>query len=251
MMQTRSIAGLSATSTVGPRLVLVALLFNMVLCLITTRAGIHISSATVIVVELCILSAGLFTIRHRISPRAAQITGVMCVFLVGIKLINPGLDLKIIHDVGIMYIFYELGMMSSVEQGNRLVWWAMSIVIIMGLFELILPNVFATFFDEWTYYVDKGVIAASTTNYGNTSFFISGQRGGEESRTFLPSLLGPHRVASVFLEPVSMGNFSVITFAWCISTRADRPVMKALLFALAAACMVQGDSRFALAGGSS
>jgi putative polymerase len=162
MMQSRSIAEFSAVSPVGPRLVLVALLFNMVLCLITTRAGIHMSNAVVIVVELGILSVGLFAIRHRISAQAAQITGVLCVFLTGMKLINPGLDLKIIHDIGIMYIFYELGMMSSVQQANRLVWWAMSIVIAVGLFELLLPNVFASFFDEWTYYVDKGVIAAST-----------------------------------------------------------------------------------------
>ena len=245
MMQSRSIADVPAVSTAGPRLVLVALIFNMVLCLITTRAGLHMSNTVVIIAELCILSAGLFAIRHRISAQAAQITGVMCVFLVGMKLINPGLDLKIIHDIGIMYIFYELGMMSSMQDGNRVVWWAMSIVITMGLFELLLPNVFVSFFDEWTYYVDKGVIAASTVNYSDTGFFISGQRAGEMSRTFLPSLLGPHRVSSVFLEPVSMGNFSVLIFAWCISTRIDRPRTKALLFALAAGCFVLGDSRFA------
>lgn len=245
MMQSRSIAGVSPVATVGPRLVLVALVFNMVLCLITTRGGIHMSNTVVIVAELSILAVGLFAIRHRISAQAAQVTGVMCVFLTGMKLINPGLDLKIIHDIGIMYIFYELGLMSTLEVGNRLVWWAMTIVIVMGLFELLLPNVFVSFFDEWTYYVDKGVISASTVNYSDTGFFISGQRAGTLSRTFLPSLLGPHRVASVFLEPVSMGNFSVLIFAWCISTRIDRPRVKALLYVLAAMCFVLGDSRFA------
>ena len=115
MMQSRSIAGFPAVPTIGPRLVFVALLFNMLLCLITTRAGVHMSNAVVIVVELSILSVGLFVIRHRISAQAAQVIGVMSVFLIGMKLINPGLDLKIVHDIGIMYIFYELGMMSSLR----------------------------------------------------------------------------------------------------------------------------------------
>jgi putative polymerase len=245
MMQNSSIARASHINPIGACLVLVALSFNMFLCLLTTRAGIHFSATIVAVIELLIMAAGLVAIRHQVTPRAAQVIGILGAFLIGMKLLNPALDLKIISDIGIMYIFYELGMMSSTQSANRLVWWAVWIVVAVGFFELILPNIFVSLFDEWTYYVDKGVIAKTVVNYSGTSFFISGQRGGSMARTFFPSLFGPHRVASIFLEPVSMGNFSVLVFAWCISTRADQPMKKALLFALAALCFILGDSRFA------
>ena len=85
MMQSRSIAGFPAVSPVGPRLVMVALLFNMLLCLISTRAGIHMSNAVVIAVELGILSVGLYAMRQRVSAQAAQIAALLCVLLVGLK----------------------------------------------------------------------------------------------------------------------------------------------------------------------
>jgi putative polymerase len=245
MVQSHAYSAIESESTSGPRLVFAALIFNLVLCLITTRGGIHMSNAIVAVAELLIMSIGLLTIRHRITPRVVQVMGMIAVFLVGMKLLNPGLDLKIVHDLGIMYVFYELGMMSTQQTANRLVWLVMMIVVAFGLFELILPNIYVTFFDIWTYYIDKGVISASTINYSNTGFFVSGDRAGQLSRTFFPSLLGAHRVSSVFLEPVSMGNFSVIIFAWCLSTRLDLSFKKLFLYGLAAFCFVLGDSRFA------
>ena len=237
----------TAISHAGSRLVLMSVSFNMALCLISTRGGIHVSSTEVAVIEIMILAAGLYFCRHLISGRAMRAAGLIVLFLIGLKFINPGLDLKILHDLAIAYIFYELGMLASVHEGNRVLWILMAIVLPVAAFEVILPAQFGMVFDVWSYYVDKGVIMATTINYSHTTAFISGSRGGEEARSFLPSLLGPQRISSVFLEPVSMGNFSVIAFAWCLSTPTGDRRLLGLLAGCAAVCFVLADSRFASA----
>jgi putative polymerase len=235
---------ISAPSSAGMSLVFAAVTFNMVLCFISTCAAIHMSNVIVIVSETAILTAGLYVIRHRISQQSMRITGIAIVILIGMKIINPGLDLKIIHDLSITYIFFELGVLSTLQNGNRLLWIIMAMVVPFSAFEVLTPEQFGSVFNVWSYYVDKGVIAATTINYSDTTSFISGIRGGQEVRSFFPFLLGPQRFSSVFLEPVSMGNFSVICFAWCISTRIGRRWVRGCLIFLAAFCAVLADSRF-------
>jgi len=231
----------------GQGLVLIAVVFNMALCLMSTRFGIHTSNTTVAATELMILATGLYFCRHQISAPVIRIAGLFACYLVGMKLINAALDLKIIHDIGIMLIFYQLGMLATIRDGNRLLWAVMVIVISVAAFEVLLPLEFGATFDVWNYYVDKGVITASTINYSHTTSFISGSRGGQLVRSFFPSILGPERFSSVFLEPVSMGNFSVITFAWCLSMRMVDWRLQSLLAACAACCMILADSRFGAA----
>ena len=175
LMPARSVA---VARQSGSHLVFTALCFNMVLCFISTLGNIHMSNAVVIVCEMTILTIGLYAIRFLISDQAVRVSGVTAVFLIGLRFINPGLDLKILHDIAIMYIFYELGTLASVQEGNRVLWIAMAIIIPIGLFEALFPAQFGAMFDVWSYYVDKGVISASTINYSHTTSFISGSRGG-------------------------------------------------------------------------
>ena len=231
----------------GPLLVLAGALFNFALCLADTRHVLHVTSAVAALCELVILGIGLLVIRHRLSARSLAVAGLCIGSLFGIKLINPALDLKILHDLLVMYVFYVLGTTSDTDQADRLVWLLMVVVLVVGLAELLLPAFYGSLFDVWTFYVDKGVIDPGTINYGGTTAFVSGSRGGTLSRTLFPSLLGPTRVSSIFLEPVSLGNFSVIVFAWCLSTWRRFSLGWLTMVASAAVCMVLGDSRFAAA----
>src|SRR5580698_6534725 len=120
-----SVGSISAPNPAGVYLVLVAATFNMGLCFISTCASIHMSNAIVVVWETAILLAALYIIRHQISQQAIRITGVMIAILVGMKAFNSGLDLKIVHDLAITYIFFELGMLSTLQNGNRLLWIVM------------------------------------------------------------------------------------------------------------------------------
>jgi len=229
---------------VGPVLVIVAVFFNAGLCFISTVAGIHSSAATVIVCEILILAIGFYAIRDRITVRAMRIMLVTTFLLLGMKLINADLDLKILHDLAIDYVFYLLGTMTGLQRANRLLWIVTIGVLAVSSVEVTMPGFYSSMFNAWSYYVDKGVLV-NAVNYGNTTSFISGIRGGQEARTFFPSILGQARFSSVFLEPVSLGNFSVIIFAWCISTKVSKGRMKTLLVFLAALVAVLCDSRFA------
>jgi putative polymerase len=237
----------AAMSHAGSRLVLAAVTFNMALCFVSTRGSIHISNTEVAAAEIVILAAGLYFCRHLVSGQAMRIAGLVALFVIGLKFINPALDVKILHDIGITYIFYELGMLTSIAEGNRVLWTVMAIVIAVAAFEVLFPVRFGMVFDVWSYYVDKGVITADTVNYANTTSFISGARGGQEARSFFPSILGVDRFSSVFLEPVSMGNFSVIAFAWCLSTKPGDWRWRVVLVGFAALSFVLADSRFAAA----
>jgi len=230
----------------GVCLVLLAALFNPLLCFLQTRHWATGSSAEVILSELTILAAGLLAIRPFISNAALAVSGFVVLTVIGLKLINPGLDLKIIHDIGITYIFYKLGTLSSQETGNRLLWALMIIVLILGFFEFLAPAVYAQVFDIWSYYVAKGTLSQSTVDYAQTNFFLSSARAGAENRTLLPGLLGPHRASSIFLEPVSMGNFAVITFAWCLCTAASTRWRRFALICCAVTCIILSDSRFGI-----
>jgi len=246
-MQAASARTLNPIHHAGPRLVLAAVSFNTALCFFSTQSSRHISNAEVAAVEIMIMAAGLYFCRHLVSAQAMRIAGLITLFVIGLKFINTGLELKILHDIGITYIFYELGRATSIRESNRVLWIVMAIVLLVAAFEVLLPTQFGKVFDVWSYYVDKGVISATTINYSKTTSFISGSRGGQEARSFLPSILGAQRFSSVFLEPVSMGNFSVITFAWCLSTKLGDWRLRALLVGCAAACFVLADSRFAAA----
>jgi putative polymerase len=88
------------------------------------------------------------------------------------------------------------------------------IVVAFGLFEFLAPKAYAALFNVIDFYAARGVVDAATVQRLENSFFVSGSRDGE--RMVLP-FLGDHRVSSIFLEPVSMGNFGAIAIAFALS----------------------------------
>jgi putative polymerase len=67
--------------------------------------------------------------------------------------------------------------------------------------------------------------------------------GAQGGRNLLP-FLGDHRVSSLFLEPVSLGNFGVIAFIWgLVRTIVERRLYIGIM-AAALALIVLADSRF-------
>jgi putative polymerase len=73
---------------------------------------------------------------------------------------------------------------------------------------------------------------------------MNGMRPEGEGRTLFP-ILGLHRVASIFLEPVSAGYFSVVAFAWLLVRFRIAPLNNLIFMVLAAAIIILADSRLA------
>ncbi|NHN87607.1 polysaccharide polymerase [Acetobacter conturbans] len=235
----------SVGSMAGKWLVIASVMFNPLLCFLDTKGILHASSSSVALAELLIILAATWYIRRSMSSMAVILSLIISGYVVGAHLINPAASLKILHDLWIPYIFYLLGTAASMVTARKTMNIVMVLVLLFGFFELFAFSTYGQFFNVWKYYVDKGALGADVINYSNTTSFVSGNRGAD-ARTYFPSILGSVRVASVFLEPVSMGNFATIVFAWGLSIwknkKGERPI---ILLMLGFLCIILTDSRFA------
>jgi putative polymerase len=230
----------------GPPIVVVATCFNMVLCFINARHWAMIGTSQVIAVQLTILAAVVFFVRRRIGSDLLGSSLLTLACVAALKLFNPAVDLKILYDLALIPAFMLLGTMSSISQANRLVQMLLVIVVMVGLLELLFPQWFGDIFNIWGYYTNKGALDTDVINYSNTKLFVSGERSSDTARTLLPGIFGAHRVSSVFLEPVSMGNFPIICLAWFFSVRSGTALSRGLSIAACLFCIVLPDSRFAM-----
>jgi putative polymerase len=115
-------------------------------------------------------------------------------------------------------------------------------VAIGALIEWAFLDVYLRYVDILRYYVAKGSAVAQSAAQ-MPELYVSGMRN--DGRTILP-FLGDHRVSSIFLEPVSVGNFGAIAFAWVLLRApegAARFILRSLLILL---ILVLGDARFGL-----
>lgn len=232
----------------GTWLVILAAMFNIVMCFINTHGWLRVNATELAVIELLIMMAGFMRIWRFMDTRMIIVTGLSVAYMIGAKLINPSLSLKIVHDLAIIWIFFQLGKIGGMEQGRLAVKYTVILTLFFAGFEFLLPVQYGAQFNIWQYYVQKGGLSADTVNYSNTTSFVSGSRGGAMSRTYFPSIFGSRRIASIFLEPVSIGNLAAIIFCWCLATsRNIRGQREIGLYLSAFCCIVLGDSRFATA----
>ena len=150
------------------------------------------------------------------------------------------IDLKAVRDVLIPIGFYFMGtQVRDIRLADRLVTISIAIVLVFGLFEYFLTELYLDFFNVLGYFIARGSLTLEDTFGATRGLFISGLR--PEPRTLL-SFLGLHRVSSVFLEPVSAGNFGAIVFAWALFRTDMR--YRLVVMAAAIATVVLADARF-------
>jgi putative polymerase len=215
-----------------------ALVFNAVLCFLNT-AGFPVSGGTVIGAEVAIIAVTLgFALDDRPGPWLI-LAGLVAYGLLLLAL-RGSTDVKGVRDFLIPVVFYNLGLRNpDLRDADRAVLASGVIVVVMGLFEYGLFDIYQQYFNIVRYYVARGSMSASEISELTGSLFTSGIR--PDSRTILP-FLGPHRVSSVFLEPVSAGNFGAVLFAWALYRRTMRG--RAWLFTCAAVTIILADARF-------
>jgi len=119
-----------------------------------------------------------------------------------------------------------------------------AVVVAIGLVQAVAADAYNRLFNAFNYYVSLGGISTGSAQVAGQSVTLNGMRPEGIGRTLLPQVLGAQRVASVFLEPVSLGNFAVILLAWGLA-KPFAEWRTALWFVLAAlVCIVLADSRF-------
>lgn len=237
--------GAAGTGHAGFWLVLAAATFNAALCFGQTQGLIAGSTLQIMACEAAILAIAAVSARHAVSVSLLAWGTATAIYVASLSLLNSGLDVKILRDIALAVIFFCLGSTADLRTADRSAKVMVLVVIAVGLFELIAPDVFGRVLNIWDYYVSKGVIDQDQENYTDSNLFVSGNRGADMGRFWFEFVFGSHRVSSIFLEPTSMGNFGILCAAWFVSRFNAAPRSSALFLLLTFVVIIFGDSRFA------
>ena len=227
-------------------LLLLTLGYQLGLCFLHTRLGLG-GKQVIIVAELALVAAASLPLLTQRLPLGFHVAlALLLANGLALALLRQSLDPKLLRDLLVPLLFLGLGLAWGSQAGaDRLLRWAVAVVLAVGLFEFCFLDLFNRYFDVYSYYLARGVGDPNMAQYRADKLVASGIRPEGIGRTLLP-VLGAHRASSVFIEPVSFGNFAVIVAAWGFSK--DRPAWRqGAFFVLAAVAMVVlCDSRFGL-----
>ena len=242
-------AGPQAT-TLAAVVVFAAVLFNIALCFVnTTLFGIGVSA--VIAAEIALIGMALGLIWYR-GYALYTILLLLTAYFFAVMLIRSELDPKIARDLVIPIVFFFLGRyLGSFRSADWLVTLLIFVALGGALFEWLALNTYLHFFDVIHYYQARGTeqtleadTAAGLFIKGTETaggLFINATRFDE--RTLLP-FLGEHRVSGIFMEPVSLGNFGAIAFAWVLLRDRSRIWIFGAKILAIATILVLADARF-------
>ena len=236
----------------SPRLsfaiVLGAMTFNMGLCFVNTKVG-GVGNAAIIGCEIIIVSTVLLLSYPVIDYARFLVVSSVLLYLIALAAIRTAfhgesIQIKPVRDLLIPIAFFFLGMRAAdIRRADLLVGIAAAIVVGVGVFEYAFPDRFTEVFNIARFYTDRGAMSSGQAPQ-SSNLFISGMRpdalGG---RNLLP-FLGDHRVSSVFLEPISAGNFGIILFTWALVRSLGTGRLYWKTFAAGAIMIVLPDSRF-------
>ena len=228
--------------------VLCAMSFNLVLCFVDTKVG-GVGNGVAIVCEISIISIVLMLAFPAVDQTRLLVMSSAVFYLIGlaalrVALYGGALEIKPVRDLLIPMAFFLLGTrITRVRYADALVAIAAAIVVIMGLIEYAFPAQFTSVFDIAKFYIGRGSMHASQAEQ-SSNLFISGMRPEQLGGRNLLPFLGDHRVSSIFLEPVSAGNFGIIVFMWAFVRSLQTRRFYWGLFAASAVMIVLSDSRF-------
>lgn len=234
----------------GPAVVAVLLLavgYNFLLAVVNAQV-MPIGPSAAYAVEL-VLYAACFLLGLRALGRDGQLLvfaglGLVLVFNVLRFLETWSFDLKLLRDAVIPLAFLTLG---AAYRGSmhRLVLWLAVLVALVAAFEMAFPALYGDLVDPRSYFVNtRGNYEDDFWNE-ESKLYVSATRPGE--RNWLGGFDLP-RVSSIFVEPVTMGNFIIFFCAAAITFwRSLRIVGVAASLLIILFLLVASDGRLASA----
>ena len=225
-------------STLPLALLVGALTFNMALCFLNTNV-MPVNDTMVMGCEVVLVATTLYLGLGR-NAAPYLLLAVFLSYAAMLMAMRPLIDPKAVRDFLIPIAFYLLGKTyNDPRLADRAALICGSIVVVFGLFEFLALDLYVTYFNIIKYYVARGTVAPSDVSSQTGALFASGLR--PDSRTLLP-FLGPHRASSVFLEPISTGNFGAILYIWTLNRKGM--AHRWLTMATGLTAIVLSDSRF-------
>ena len=226
-------------------LLVLAIGYNFLLAMF--NASIHpVGASSAYAVEL-VVYAGCFLLGLRSLGRDGQLLvftglGLVIAFNLVRFLETWSFDLKLVRDAIIPFAFLTLG---TAYRGrlHKLVLWLAVIVVLVAVFEMAFPDLYGDLVNPRAYFVNTR--GNSDDDFWNeaSKLYVSATRPGE--RNWLGGFELP-RVSSIFVEPVTMGNFIIFFCAAAITLwRSLR--MAGVMFSLALILflLIASDGRLA------
>jgi len=224
---------------------LLAVGYNFLLAVVNAKV-FTVRPAMTYVVEFAVYGAcfvlGLWSLDRR---RAALVVGGLA-FVVALILVRFFLvwqfDPKFLRDALIPFAFLVLG---CAYRGSvpKLCVRLTLVVALVAAFELAMPTTYGDVVNPKSYFVNARGFSASGFWNEDSNLFVSATRPG--ARNFLPSSNLP-RASSVFIEPVTMGNFIIFFMAILLAFRRWLSGWKQLLsIGLIGFLVVASDGRLA------
>lgn len=223
-----------------------ALSFNAVLALVNAQVT-PMPPAAVIAVEIGIVAAihvmALLAFRPEMRPWYALI-----VFLVLFGAFrgfgSEGVEVRFLRDAALIPTLVLLGMCFRLKDLMRWILIVHAIVLVFMAMEALFTDFYSELFDIRTYYMNTRGYQLSDFWNAESNLYVSASRPDE--RIYLP-FLNLHRVSSIFLEPVSLGNYcAIITGLVCVLYHRFSRGALAFLILGNIALIIACDGRLAL-----
>ena len=232
---------------VAPALVLIASVgFNAGLAFVNAHV-MPVPTALVIVTEAALVSAAmglaLLAWKPQMAPSVALIAA-LALFAVFRGLLMAQPDPKLLRDVVLIPTFLMLGMAFDDRGLARTVIALHTIVFAVFLLEAVTPQAYSDLLHIQDYYIKTRGNKLDEFYNTNSELFISATRPDERFFSFIDA----PRMSSVFLEPVSLGNYCSIIVAFVCSCFARLGWPSIAYLAVTTAAMLVGcDGRLATA----
>jgi putative polymerase len=197
-------------------IVLGAMGFNAVLAIVNAHVR-PLTSAHVMLAEgVLVTIAALVVIRSwhpRMAHGAALIVGLV-LFAILRGAITGEVQPKYLRDVLIIPLFMMLGQAFAGGDLMRVVLVAHTAVCAVFAIEMIVPDLYAEIFRIQDYYINTRGLTLEDFYDTSSDLFVSATRPDDR---FI-SLIDAPRASSLFLEPVSLGNYCSIATAFMVAT---------------------------------
>ena len=239
---------LSMRQGAAAALVICAVAFNPLLAVVNAHL-MPIAVGHVMLAEVAIVAAAAALLasagRRIMLPWMALLFLVLAIAVL-LGLGNAEFDPKHARDVLIIPIFIMLGMLCTSYGLIKLVLALQAGVLVFLIFEAVYPERFGDLFNVISYYMNTRFAGMDLPAwFQDRTLWFAADRPGDER--FLLDSLGIHRLSSVFLEPVSLGNYCIVmTIIILAFWQRLTAVQKFFLSASTAAILIGSDGRLAI-----
>jgi putative polymerase len=189
-------------------IVIFAVCFNALLSIVNGHV-VQLNRNVIVLTEIAIYGAAIAVIVFN-ADRKMQPWFLLAFFIVMLGMLlafgNGNFNAKFPRDVLVIPVFIMMGMTWQPRDMARPIVVLQSIVVGVAFVEAFLPQIYADTMQILTYYVNTRDFATTSFWNSDSTLFVSATRPGERFFSFITL----PRLSSVFLEPVSLGNYCVI-----------------------------------------